>query len=358
MAFKRSINNNYDIGSYKFETKLFFPEDIFYKIIEVRLSKVNEILEEEYKNRVKRKYPWNKNLVMIAVDHPARGVTKIGPNNTEMGDRHEYLGRILRVLTLDHVDGIMTTPDIMDDLFIMNYLFKQLGGKSFLDTKILIGSTNRGGLLGSPYEMYDPVTAYTIDDIRKLKLDGAKMMVRLDFETKMAKYSQRTLVLCSKMIRRCNESKIPSFIEALPVTRDQDSNYTVNKNAESMIKTIGIATALGGGSVNTWLKVPYVDKFESVAKSATNPILILGGESTGNPIDLFKILEMGLAAGKNVKGCLAGRNVLYPGDDDPRAVALSISGIIHDKNNTDKAIKILNNNRGRQMDVLTSKFNP
>ncbi|MBA7681121.1 2-amino-3,7-dideoxy-D-threo-hept-6-ulosonate synthase [subsurface metagenome] len=347
-----------DIGSYKFETKLFFPEDIFYKIIEVRLSKVNEILKEEYKNRVKRKYPWNNNLVMIAADHPARGVTKIGQNIMAMGDRHEYLGRILRVLTLDHVDGIMTTPDIMDDLFIMNYLFKQLGGKSFLDTKILIGSTNRGGLLGSPYEMYDPVTAYNIDDIRKLKLDGAKMMVRLDFETKMAKYSQRTLVLCSKMIRRCNESKIPSFIEALPVTRDQDSNYTVNKNAESMIKTIGIATALGGGSVNTWLKVPYVDKFESVAKSATNPILILGGESTGNPIDLFKILEMGLAAGKNVKGCLAGRNLLYPGDDDPRAVALSISGIIHDKNNTNKAIKILNNNRGRQMDVLTSKFNP
>ncbi len=347
-----------DIGSYKFETKLFFPEDIFYKIIEVRLSKVNEILKEEYKNRVKRKYPWNNNLVMIAADHPARGVTKIGQNIMAMGDRHEYLGRILRVLTLDQVDGIMTTPDIMDDLFIMNYLFKQLGGKSFLDTKILIGSTNRGGLLGSPYEMYDPVTAYNIDDIRKLKLDGAKMMVRLDFETKMAKYSQRTLVLCSKMIRRCNESKIPSFIEALPVTRDQDSNYTVNKNAESMIKTIGIATALGGGSVNTWLKVPYVDKFESVAKSATNPILILGGESTGNPIDLFKILEMGLAAGKNVKGCLAGRNLLYPGDDDPRAVALSISGIIHDKNNTDKAIKILNNNRGRQMDVLTSKFNP
>ncbi|GAI94776.1 unnamed protein product, partial [marine sediment metagenome] len=48
-----------NIGSYKFETKLFFPEEIFYKIIEVRLSKVNEILEEEYNNRVKKKYPWS-----------------------------------------------------------------------------------------------------------------------------------------------------------------------------------------------------------------------------------------------------------------------------------------------------------
>jgi len=49
---------------------------------------------------------------------------------------------------------------------------------------------------------------------------------------------------------------------------------------------------------------------------------------------------------------------LYPGDEDPRAVALAISSIIHDKKNTDKAIEILNNNRGRQLDFLTSKFNP
>jgi len=49
---------------------------------------------------------------------------------------------------------------------------------------------------------------------------------------------------------------------------------------------------------------------------------------------------------------------LYPGDDDPRAVALAISGIIHDKKNAEKAVKILNSNRGRQLDVLTSKFNP
>ncbi len=356
MAFKRSIDNNYDIGSYKFETKLFFPEDFFYKIIEVRLSKVNEILEKEYKNRVKRKYPWNKELVIIAADHPARGVTKIGSNNIAMGDRHIYLGRILRVLTLDQVDGIMTTPDIMDDLFILNYLFKQLEGKSFLDNKILIGSTNRGGLLGSPYEMYDPVTAYTIDDIRKLKLDGAKMMVRLDFETKMAKYSQRTLVLCSKMIRKCNESNIPSFIEALPVTRDQDGNYTVNKNAEALIKTIGIATALGGSSINTWLKVPYVDKFESVAKSTTNPILILGGESTGNPIDLLKILKMGITAGKNVCGCMVGRCILYPGYDDPLAVGLAASSIIHNKKSIEKAIQILAKNRGKDIDYITSKI--
>jgi hypothetical protein len=36
-----------------------------------------------------------------------------------------------------------------------------------------------------------------------------------------------------------------------------------------------------------------------------------------------------MAAGANVRGALVGRNVLYPGDDDPLAVADAVGGIIH-----------------------------
>jgi DhnA family fructose-bisphosphate aldolase class Ia len=36
-----------------------------------------------------------------------------------------------------------------------------------------------------------------------------------------------------------------------------------------------------------------------------------------------------MAAGANVRGALVGRNVLYPGDDDPRAVAEAVGGIVH-----------------------------
>jgi hypothetical protein len=36
-----------------------------------------------------------------------------------------------------------------------------------------------------------------------------------------------------------------------------------------------------------------------------------------------------MAAGANVRGALAGRNVLYPGDDDPLAVAEAVGGIDH-----------------------------
>lgn len=351
------MNNrvSYNIGTYKFEVNQFFPKEIFYKITEQRIKHRNEIFDGEYKNRKKRKFPWDSHLVIIAADHPARGVTRVGENEIAMANRHEYLGRIIRVLMVENVDGIMTTPDIMDDLFILDYIFKQKGGESLLDNKILIGCTNRGGLFGSPYEMYDPVTAYNIEDIKKHGIDGAKMMVRLDFETKMAKYSQKTLEICSNLIRECNHYNLPAFIEPLPVQMDENGKYKVKKDAKEIIKTIGIATALGGSSANIWLKLPYIDDYETVSLSTTLPIMILGGESIGNPLDLLINFEKGIKAGDNVRGCLAGRNILYPGDDDPRAIALAVNKIVHDHANINDAIKILELNRGKKMNFLTSK---
>jgi len=353
---RQQIDVNYVLGSYRFKTRRFLPEKIFYMITDEKRNNVSEILAAEYKNRVKRTHPWDNNIVIIAADHPARRVTNVGSNELAMGDRQQYLGRIVRVLMLPEVDGIMTTPDIMDDLFILNYLFKQSEGTSFLDSKILIGCTNRGGLSGSTYEMDDAVTAYTIEDIKNLGLDGAKMMFRLDLETNMARYSQKTLEICSRMIRQCNIDNIPVFIEPLPVERMRDGGYKIKMNSNDLIKTIGIATALGGRSSNIWLKIPYVDDYEYVVRSTSNPILMLGGASTGNPTDILENFEKGLGAGKNVKGCLVGRNLLFPGYDDPKAVGLAVSKIIQENMNTEDAVKILAENRGIDMDFLTSKI--
>jgi len=353
---RQQIDVNYVLGSYRFKTRRFLPEKIFYMITDEKKNNVNQILDEEYKNRVKRKQPWDKNIVIIAADHPARRVTNVGTNELAMGDRQQYLGRIIRVLMLDEIDGIMATPDIMDDLFILNYLFKQSGGEGYLDNKILIGCTNRGGLSGSPYEMDDAITAYNIEDIKNLGLDGAKMMFRLDLETNMARYSQRTLEACSKMIRECNKYNIPIFIEPLPVERRKDGGYQIKMNSNDLIKTIGIATALGGRSTNIWLKIPYVEDYEYVVRSTNNPILMLGGASTGNATDILENFEKGLGAGKNVKGCLVGRNLLYPGYDDPRAVGLAVSKIIQENMNTEEAVKLLSATRGASMDFLTSKI--
>ncbi|MHA1281641.1 MAG: Cgl0159 family (beta/alpha)8-fold protein [Promethearchaeota archaeon] len=351
---RQQIDVNYALGSYRFKTRRFLPEKIFYMITELKKNNIDEILFNEYQERVKREHPWDSNLVIIAADHPARRVTNVGNDPLAMGDRQQYLGRIIRVLMLDEIDGVMTTPDIMDDLILLNYIHKQNGGKSFLDNKILIGCTNRGGLQGSQYEMDDLVTAYTVEDIHKLGLDGAKMMFRLDLKTNMARYSQRTLETCAKMIRECNKYNIPAFLEPLTVERQRDGSYRVILTADELIKTIGIATALGGRSSNIWLKIPYVDDFEHVVRSTSNPILMLGGASTGNPTDILENFEKGMGAGKNVKGCLVGRNLLYPGYDDPRAVGLAVSKIIKENLSTEEAVKILAQNRGKEMDLLTA----
>ena len=57
-------------------------------------------------------------LLILAADHPARYVTNVGSDPVQMGDRLEYLARIVRVLESPLVDGIMATPDIIDELFL------------------------------------------------------------------------------------------------------------------------------------------------------------------------------------------------------------------------------------------------
>jgi len=231
----------YDLGAYKFQIEKFFPKKMFFKITNVKLHNANPIIKEECKERIKKERPWESNLVIIAADHPARNVTEIGSNKTAMANRHEYLGRIIRVLMLDQIDGVMATPDIIDDLFIINSLLKRANGRSFMDNKILLGCVNRGGLSGSPYEMYDPITAYNIQDITTFGLDGAKIMLRLDLETKMAKYSQKTLEICAGIVRQCNKVDLPIFIEPLPVFLDDTGVYKVKKDVQEILKVVGIA---------------------------------------------------------------------------------------------------------------------
>ena len=44
------------------------------------------------------------------------------------GNRHAYLGRILRVLISSDFDGFMSTPDMIEELLIVDYLVQQGGG--------------------------------------------------------------------------------------------------------------------------------------------------------------------------------------------------------------------------------------
>lgn len=271
-------------------------------------------------------------LNILAADHPARRVTGVGGDPLGMANRQDYLARIVRVLMGDAVDGVMATMDIIEDLLVLDELS---GRGSFLKDKLLIASLNRGGLAGSSWEMNDPMTGATPAACAAWKLDGAKILMRIcDDEPD----SLKTMAASAAAINELNALHMPTFLEPLPMVKSE-KGYKVIKTAEALAKIVGVASALGDSSRYLWLKLPYCESYEVVARSTTLPILLLGGESVGDPTAFLREVAAGMSAGANVRGALVGRNVLYPGDDDPLAVAEAVGGIVHKGWSVEQAVE-------------------
>src|SRR6266436_2044827 len=163
------------------------------------------------------------------------------------------------------------------------------------------------------------------------------------------------MLACAGAITKANALRLPMFLEPLPVAKTANG-WAVVKTAEALARLAGVASALGDSSRYVWLKFPYCDGYEVVARSTTLPILLLGGESAGSPAPFLNQLASALAAGPNVRGALVGRNVLYPGDEDPLAVAAAAGGIIHNGWSVEEALKSFAANQGRDLDYLSRHF--
>jgi hypothetical protein len=285
-------------------------------------------------------------LNILAADHPARRVTKVGSDPLGMADRQDYLARILRVLTAPDVDGLMATMDILEDLLAIDACLRKDGAGPLLDGKLLIASLNRGGLAGTAWELDDPVTGPDVDACATWRMDGAKMLLRIGDNDAG---SLKTILASAQAINESNEHRLPFFLEPLPVVKG-DKGWAVQKDREALARIAGVASALGDSSRYLWLKLPYCAGYETVARATSLPILLLGGESAGSPEPFLRELAAGLAAGTNVRGALVGRNVLYPGDEDPRAMAAAVGGIIHRGWTVEVALESLAENRGRDLD--------
>lgn len=350
---KNRTDVNYAIGNYVFVNREFAPEKLFDMITDIRVTKPNVIADEAQRRKVRETLTYDGKLIILACDHPARHVTSVGSDPVRMGNRTDYLGRILRVMISDEVDGVMATPDLMDDLFIINYIYREYTGQSFLDNKVLVGCMNRAGLNGFKYEMDDRMTAYDAETMHAMKIDASKILLRLDKDWH-SKESIMTLGYCAKAINDCNKYNIPIMIEPLPVEQAENgAAYKVKMEKNALIQTIGVASALGSSTKGHWIKIPYVDGYDEVVKSTTMPILMLGGAPEGSPINTIENFERGLGTGRNVRGALVGRNVLYPGNDDPQAVAVAISRLVHKNYDSTQAVSYIRENRGKGIDFIS-----
>ena len=340
----------------RYATRLFFPEWAFFKLTDFRVKNPDLIHEELKKRKRKKELTKDGFLVLLAADHPARGVIASPDSPIGMADRLEYLGRVLRVATSPYVDGIMATPDVIEDLILVDYVFREAGIGSFLQDKILVGSMNRSGIAGVVFEMEDRMTSYRVEDLLRYNLDAGKILFRLE-TGRYSRYSIQTLSYAAEEVRKANQYGIPIFIEPLPVEREsEDQPYRVVMTVEALVKVINIASAIGGSSARLWIKVPYIEGFNRVARATTLPILILGGESPGDPTYAIENVSKALASAPNVRGSLIGRNVLFPGRDDPRAVARAIYEVVHNSLSAAEALEVMLQERLRDMDIVKEAF--
>jgi hypothetical protein len=331
-----------------FDARAYLPRETYDAITDIRIKQPGFADGEADRRTRRRVVAPDGRLVILAADQPGRASLKIQDDPVAMADRHELLARILRVLSHPGIDGVMSTPDIVEDLLILAGLIRERGGQSPLDERLLIGCMNRGGLPGSVWEMDDRFTAFTTRRMLVLGLDGGKFMVRID---PTDRGSMATIDGCVRAITELAEASLLSFLEPLPVIRENGA-YKVVRTARALIDAVSVSSSWGASSLYTWIKLPTCPEFERVARATTLPLVLLGGEAVGDARPVLEDLRRGMAAGANVRGAMIGRNVLYPGADDPRAIAAAVSAIVHDGSGVDEAVGAMDAERGKEPELV------
>lgn len=338
---------------FAYRTRDFLTEETFAELTELRVTKPNLARDELSKRKKREALAPDGKLVILAADHPARNVNRVGNNPIGMGHRLDYLSRIVRVLAASNIDGLMATSDLIEEVALANYLAKKRSGKGFLDDKVLLGSMNRTGLAGTEHEMMDRTSSYMSGKrIKDMNLDGGKLLWRwVPTGEKNDRYALETLERVAKAVEELAELGLPAFVEPLPVLKTE-TGYRTDLTTDNIIRAVGVASALGYYTGHVWLKIPYVEDFARVAKASTFPILLLGGESTGRPSSTIEDFVRGMGAGPNIRGALVGRNVLFCGDDDPAAIAEAINLVVHQRQSAIEAIAEARKVRGSLNDIF------
>jgi DhnA family fructose-bisphosphate aldolase class Ia len=246
-------------------------------------------------------------LMLVAADHPARGVLGVRDREMAMASRTDLLERLTIALARPGVDGVLGTADILEDLLLLGAL----------DNKLAIGSMNRGGIRGAVFELDDRFTAFDVATIAAMRWDGGKMLVRIDPADPA---TVATMEAAGRAVTELAAHRLMAMVEPSWSHR-VDGRLRDDLSADAMIHAIAVASGLGATSAYTWLKVPVVDDLDAMARvmdASTLPALLLGGDPQEHPGETFSRWRKALRL-PTVRGLIVGRALLYPPDDDVAA---------------------------------------
>ena len=254
-------------------------------------------------------------LLIVAADHTARGIISAGSEKYIIANRRLLLDRLVRSLSNPNVDGVLASADIVEEL-------AWLGA---LESKLVFGTMNRGGYLGTTWGLDDPMTAYDADSIAELGLDAGKVLVRFE-DTDIG--VGRTIEYVVEAMRLLAEREIVCLVEPLPYKKDANGMPMLDKSTDRLDKIVSITAGFGSSASYTWLKLPAWTNHITLRESTTLPILLLGGDPGENLDATFEEWRSALQI-PNVIGLVAGRPLLYPFDNDVERSVDRAAKLVH-----------------------------
>jgi len=289
------------------------PVDRYHQLRELRAHHPEAIRAAAARRQRRPLLRGTGRLMLIAADHTARGVLGVRDSAGAMADRYRLLDRLRVALDRPGVDGVLGTPDILEDLLLLDCL----------DDKVVIGSMNRGGLHGAVFELDDRFTAYDASTIAEMGFDGGKMLCRVDLDDPA---TVRTTQACGRAVGELARHRLMAMVEPFLTTR-VDGRLRNDLGVEAVTRSVAIAQGLAPTSAYTWLKLPVVDGMAQVMAATTLPTLLLGGDPAA-PRRTYAAWAEALTL-PGVRGLVVGRSLLFPPDGDVAAAVDAAVALVH-----------------------------
>jgi hypothetical protein len=228
----------------------------------------------------------NGKVFLVDAGEPARGILSVGGDKLAMGNRRDLLTRLLAALEHPRVDGVLASPDVLDDLVLLGALNGRLAFGS--------ASGSDGWLSG-----YDPRT------VVEQGLDGAAMPLRVDLD------DRRPLGRCAEWITELARAAVPALVEPMP----SGGGLTPNWSEVALTRAVCVVAGLGASSAWTWLTLRAGPPTPAACAATTLPVLVRDAEPSGDLSTDLATRRAALAV-PTVRGLIAGRALLYPLDDN------------------------------------------
>ncbi|WP_010525785.1 hypothetical protein [Nesterenkonia sp. F] len=250
---------------------------------------------------------------IIAADHAARGALAVKDDPRAMADRRDLLDRLRTALAEPAVDGVLASPDVLDDLLLLGAL----------EGKQIFGSMNRAGLPGLVNEIDDRFTGHTAAALADLGATGGKMLTRIAFDDAA---TTSMLETTAQAVDRLHAHDLVAMVEPF-ISRASGARVVNDLSPDAVVQSVAIAQGLGGSSANTWLKLPVVEEMERVMAATTLPTVLLGGEPTAATDETLETWRSALRL-PGVQGLTVGRTLLYPDGGDVAAAVREAASLL------------------------------